>query len=241
MSELNLTPSPALAKQRRNNLKPELSEKLVSTKPAFPRSLPSLSEITQVKVDKPAGELNKTYKNLSSNLLANTQQMKQKSSLSSMSVVSSNLSESSSSLEDIDSFADDTSEGQYLTDEFDAHKIGSNRSGIIDHSGEIAKRFKDEPKLKKPKRLWSYIKKPMRLFKTDSTKLLQDDKDSESLFSFDYVEGNYSNGTKKRIKKLTGLYLMMDDPELGIIKANANPKNSFLGKFFILIFRKRPL
>jgi hypothetical protein len=160
-----------------------------------------------------------------------------------MSVVSSNLSENSSSQEDFDSFAEDTSEAQYLTDEFDAHKAIPNRSGILDHSGEIAKRIKDEPKLKKPKRIWSYIKKPMRLFKTDSTKSLQDDKDSESLFSFDYVEGNYSNGTKKRIKKLTGLYLMMDDPEVGIIKANTNtnPKNSFLGKFFILIFRTRPL
>ena len=226
MSEINIAPSPALAKQRRNNLKPELSEKLISTNSTSPRSL---SNITQVEVDKPAGELNKTYKNLSCNQLVNVQKGNQKSSLSSMSVVSSNLSESSSSQEDIDSFAEDTSEAQYLTDEFDAQKARSNRSGILDYSGEISKRIKDEPKLKKPKRIWSYIKKPMRLFMTDSTKSLQDDKDSDLFFSFDYVEGNYSNGTKKRIKKLTGLYLMMNDPEVGIVKANTNPKNSFLG------------
>jgi hypothetical protein len=80
----------------------------------------------------------------------------------------------------------------------------------------------------KKARLWSYIKAPLKIFRSRQA-LNVDDTDSDLPIYVNWIESNYSIGASKLIKKLTNLYMMLSDTEVGITKTS---KSTFSGSYF---------
>jgi len=90
--------------------------------------------------------------------------------------------------------------------------------------GTETKEIKPQPK---KARLWSYIKRVMK-----GTSENVDDTDSDLPIYINWVDRcDYSAGTTKLIKKLTNLYSMLSDPEVGIMKTSKS-NISFSGRCF---------